>query len=105
MLKAALLIGTAWTTLSILFCLAWARALMALSDTRRRTARDSFRAERPCVRGVLRISGAYPLAEDSCSALGGVSTKSRNGWAARRGWPRAGSLRAWCERCGLGNVR
>src|SRR5262249_48075883 len=83
MLKAVLLIGTTWTTLSLLFCLAWARALMVLSDTRC-TAAANFRGERPRVNGVLRISGAYPLAEDPCSALCRVPTKSRNGWAARR---------------------
>src|SRR5262245_55946880 len=83
MLKAVLLIGTTWTALSLLFCLAWARALMVLSDTRC-TAAGSFRGERPRVNGVPRISGAYPLAEDSCSTLCRVPTKSRNGWAARR---------------------
>jgi hypothetical protein len=34
MLRAALLIGTTWTTLSFLFCFAWARAFTVLSDTR-----------------------------------------------------------------------
>jgi hypothetical protein len=33
MLRAVLLIGITWTTLSFLFCLAWGRALLALSDT------------------------------------------------------------------------
>src|SRR5262245_9729288 len=83
MLKAVLLIGATWTTLSLLFCLAWARALMALSDTRCAAA-GSFRAERPRVNGVPRISGAYPFAENSCSALRRGPTKSRNGCAARR---------------------
>jgi hypothetical protein len=46
MLRAVLLILITWTTLSLLFCFAWARALTALSD-RRCAARDGFHAELP----------------------------------------------------------
>jgi hypothetical protein len=68
MLKAALLIGTMWATLSLLFCLAWGRALTVLSDTR-------------CVgRRRLRVecSGVNRRAVD----LSRLSTQSDVAWSA-----------------------
>jgi hypothetical protein len=60
MLKAVLLIAITWTTLSVLFCLAWARALVALSDTRC-VARGGFRAERPRASGLAPLFGGLPM--------------------------------------------
>jgi hypothetical protein len=54
MLRAVLLIAITWTTLSCVFCFAWARALGALSDTKC-AGRQSFRAECHRVSRVLRI--------------------------------------------------
>jgi len=79
MLKAVLLIGTTWTTLSLLFCLAWARALMALSDTRC-TAMGSLRAERPRVGGLPPFSPDDPSAQASCKWAHTVTTGTRSAY-------------------------
>jgi hypothetical protein len=80
MLRAVLLIAITWTTLSFLFCLAWARAFVALSDTRC-TARGSFRAEHPRVSGLLPFSAAYPWAQAWYKRAHTVATKNRTAHA------------------------
>jgi hypothetical protein len=82
MLRAVLLIAITWTMLSFLFCFAWARALVALSDTRC-TARGSFRAERPRISGLLPFRRPIQCAQASYKSAHTVATKNRTAHAER----------------------
>ena len=60
MLRAALLVGATWTTLSFLFCLAWGRALEQLRG-RKCARRRRFRSASPGVNACCGLEPAVYL--------------------------------------------
>ena len=65
MLRAALMVGATWTTLSFLFCLAWGRALTELPQrgcARRRRFRAASAGVNACCGLELAV---YPLSQAS----------------------------------------
>jgi hypothetical protein len=60
MVRAALLVGATWTTLSFLFCLAWGRALTEL-PARNCARRRRFRSAGPGVNACCGLEPAVCL--------------------------------------------